>query len=130
MGGGKIMAKKILICDDEFDLIQSVAIRFKAKGYEVFLAADGLQSVSLAHEKKPDLIILDIKMPAGDGCTVYENLKKSVNTMLIPVILFSALPAEVVKEKAEQLGAVDYITKPCDLNQMLLKIKKILGGVD
>ncbi len=121
------MEKKILICDDEFDLIQPVAERFRSCGYKVFLAADGLQSVSIAHKEKPDLIILDIRMPAGDGCTVYENLQYSVNTRLIPVIFFSALPVSEVKEKAQRLGAADYITKPCDLNELLAKVERVLG---
>ncbi|MCF7887407.1 MAG: response regulator [Candidatus Omnitrophica bacterium] len=121
------MAKKILICDDNLDLAKSVAMRLKASGYEVFLAGDGFQSVSLAHQKNPDLIILDIKMPAGDGCTVYKNLQSSINTKLIPVMLFSALPISEVKEKTKQLGAADCLTKPCDLSELVSKVQKILN---
>lgn len=120
------MAKKILICDDDPDLIKPVAARLKASGYEVLVASDGVQSVALAHREKPDLILLDIRMPAGDGYMVYENLQFSVATQLIPVIFFSALPPQEVKEKAEKFGAAGYLTKPCDLNLMLSTIKKVL----
>ncbi|MCF7887211.1 MAG: response regulator [Candidatus Omnitrophica bacterium] len=121
------MAKKILICDDEPDLAQVVAMSLKAKGYEVLLAVDGVQSISVAHRQQPDLILLDIKMPAGDGYTVYKNLKKSANTMLIPIMFFSALSADQLKEKAEEMGAVDYITKPYEADDLFLKVRKVLG---
>lgn len=121
------MAKKILICDDEPDLAQVVAMSLKAKGYDVLLAVDGVQSISVAHREQPDLILLDIKMPAGDGYTVYKNLKKSANTMLIPILFFSALPVDQLKAKAEEMGAAGYITKPYKSNDLFSKIEKTLG---
>ncbi|MCF7916692.1 MAG: response regulator [Candidatus Omnitrophica bacterium] len=121
------MSKKILICDDELDLAQVVAMSLKAKGYQVFIAVDGMQSITIAHREKPDLILLDVKMPAGDGYTVYENLKKSTNTMLVPVVFFSALPAAELKEKVEKLGAAGYLTKPHDSKELILKIEKIFS---
>ncbi|MCF7876963.1 MAG: response regulator [Candidatus Omnitrophica bacterium] len=120
------MSKKILICDDEPDLAQVVAMSLKARGYQVLIAVDGMQSITLAHREKPDLILLDVKMPAGGGYIVYENLKKSTDTMLIPVIFFSALPARELKEKVEKLGAAGYLTKPHDSKELILKIEKAL----
>lgn len=121
------MSKKILVCDDEFDFAKVVTNRLKSKGYEVVIAVDGVQSVAAAHREKPDLILLDIKMPAGGGRSAYENLQTSSDTMSIPVIIFSALPPSQVKEQAEQLGASDYITKPYEPEELLSKIKKLIG---
>lgn len=120
------MTKRILICDDEFDVTQLVKTRLEPEGYSVLIAADGVQSVSVANRERPDLIILDIKMPAGDGYSVFENLKKSVRTMNIPVIFFSALPEAQVKQKAEELGAAGYIAKPYEPEELIGKVKKLL----
>lgn len=121
------MSKKILVCDDELDFAKVVTMRLKSKGYEVAIALDGVQSVIAAHREKPDLILLDIKMSAGGGRSVYENLQKSSDTMSIPVIIFSALPLYQVREQAKRLGASDYITKPYEPEELLNKIKKFIG---
>lgn len=121
------MAKTILIADDEPDVLKMLSMRLKAHGYEVMTAVDGLQAVTLAHRGKPDLIILDIKMPGQDGYTVYRNLKMSSHTMFIPIVFVSALPPEQVEEKAAELGAEDFIAKPFDSEEVIAKLKKILG---
>jgi CheY-like chemotaxis protein len=121
------MPKKILICDDDLQIIKTVSERLKANGYDVISANDGIQSVSAAHKQNPDLILLDINMPAGNGETVYQNLKKSYHTNSIHVILFSALPYLELEQRAERLGVTDFITKPYDSNELLLKIQKALG---
>ena len=121
------MAKTILIADDEPDVLKMLSMRLKAHGYQVMTAVDGLQAVTLAHRGKPDLIILDIKMPGQDGYTVYRNLKMSTHTMFIPIVFVSALPPEQVEEKAAELGAEDFIAKPFDSEEVIAKLKKILG---
>jgi len=121
------MVKKILIADDEPDLVRMLAMRLKAHGYEVIAAFEGIQAIKQAHQAKPDLIILDVKMPGLDGYTVFENLKKSVHAAFTPVIFVSALPPSQVKEKADQLGADGFIAKPFESEEVVAKVKEILG---
>jgi len=121
------MAKKILIADDEPDIVKMLSMRLKAYGYEVMGVFDGLQAVREAYKERPDLIILDIKMPVGDGYTVFENLKRSVQIRLIPIIFISALPPREVEEKVAQLGAQGFIAKPFDSKELVAKVQKILG---
>jgi DNA-binding response OmpR family regulator len=81
--------KKILIVDDERDIVKVLVIRLESSGYEVISAFDGAQGVFMAHKENPDLIILDIRMPAGDGFSVAERLKRSSHTWTIPIIFLT-----------------------------------------
>jgi len=121
------MAKKILVADDEPDVVKVLSMRLKAHNYEVITAFDGLQAVKEAYKEKPDLILLDIMMPLGDGYTVFENLKRSAQIRLIPVIFISALPPRQVQQKVEELGAQGFISKPFDSKAFVAEVKKILG---
>ncbi|MDD2716674.1 MAG: response regulator [Candidatus Wallbacteria bacterium] len=120
------MPKKILVCDDDLDFARLIMAKLKSEGYEVVIAADSIQSVALAHKEKPDLILLDIKMPAGGVYTVHEKLRLSSATMSIPVILVSALPFETVREHAAQLGVSDFQIKPCQPEEIIKKIEKLI----
>ena len=120
-------AKKILIADDEPGVVMIVGMRLRANGYQVIAAHDGAQTIELAHQEEPDLIILDIKMPGGNGYTVFEDLKASASTMSIPIVFFSALPPEQAQENAIQLGADGFISKSADPDDILATITKILG---
>ena len=121
------LVKKILIADDEPGVVMILGMRLRANGYQVIAAHDGAQTVELAHQEKPDLIILDIKMPEKDGYTVFEELKASANTMSIPVIFFSALPPEQTQDKATQLGANGFISKSAEPDEILAKVAEILN---
>ena len=120
--------KTILIIDDNPDLVKTLGMRLMASGYEVKAASDAVNGVRLAHQERPDLILLDIVMPGEGGGSVFKNLKKSLYTMLIPVIFISgALPPNELEEKANKLGAEGAIPKPFDGKELIAKIKKILG---
>ncbi len=121
------MAKKILIIDDEPDVAKMLGMRLKSSGYDVFNAFDGIQGVRQAHDLKPDLIILDIKMPGGDGYGVFEHLKMSMDTNLIPVMFISALPPEEAEKKVAQIGAAGFIPKPYNPDDVIAKVKKLVG---
>ncbi len=121
------MAKTILIADDEPSVVQILGMRLRANGYQVIAANDGDQTIKLANQEKPDLIILDIKMPGKDGSQVLQELKTSADTMSIPVVFFSALPPEQAREKATQLGADGFVSKSADPGDMVTKIKEILN---
>jgi len=118
--------KKILIVDDERDIVKALMIRLKANGYEVVAAFDGAQGVFMAHKEKPDLVILDIRMPAGDGFSVAERLKRSTNTFTIPIIFLTGSPERNAEEKASRVGARFYIKKPYDPEELLDAVRRAL----
>lgn len=118
--------KKILIVDDERDIVKALMIRLQGAGYEVVTAFDGAQGIFVAHKEKPDLILLDIRMPAGNGFSVAEKLKHSVNTLSIPVIFLTGSPERNAEERAMTLGARFYIKKPYDPEELLDAIKRAL----
>ena len=118
--------KKILIVDDERDIVKALMIRLQRAGYEVVTAFDGAQGVFMAHKEKPDLIILDIRMPAGNGFSVAQRLKRSIHTFTIPVIFLTGSPEKNAEEKAMAVGARFYIKKPYDPEELLDAIKRAL----
>ena len=118
--------KKILIIDDEPDFVRVVQLRLETAGYEVLVAFDGTQGVSSAHKEKPDLIILDIMMPAMHGHRVCEALKKSSKTWTIPTVYLTAKGSKADEELAYKLGAEHFLTKPYDPQVLLETIKKAL----
>jgi len=118
--------KKILIVDDERDIIKALMIRLQGAGYDVVTAFDGAQGVFMAHKEKPDLIILDIRMPAGNGFSVAQRLKRSTHTFTIPVIFLTGSPDKGSEEKAMALGARFYIKKPYDPEELLDAIRRAL----
>jgi len=106
------MKKKILIVDDEPGIVRLISMRLKAKGYEVFEAYDGLEGVSVAIKKIPDLILMDIKMPNGGGVGAFERLIQIDITKEIPVIFMTAFPTLEIKNQVLKMGAKDCISKP------------------
>jgi CheY-like chemotaxis protein len=120
------MAKKILIVDDDRQIALLLASRLKAHKYEVVVAFDAVQAVAKAFSEKPDLILLDIKMPAGGGISVMDHLRNSVDTVSTPIIIITAYPSPEIQQKAKEKGAVDFISKPFKAEDVLLKIAKAL----
>jgi DNA-binding response OmpR family regulator len=118
--------KKILIVDDERDWVDMLSIRLVHSGYQVEVAFDGLQAVAQAAQLKPDLILLDIMMPAGGGLGALKNMRISTKTFSMPVIVITAKGDKETKEAAEKLGISGYFVKPVDMVALLLKIKELL----
>jgi DNA-binding response OmpR family regulator len=118
--------KKILIVDDERDIVKALMIRLQFKGYNVVAAFDGAHAISMANKEIPDLVILDIRMPAGDGFSVVEKLKQSDRTDRIPIIFLTASPERNAEERAMGLGARFYIKKPYDPEELLDAVKRAL----
>lgn len=121
------MAKKILIVDDDKQIVLLLASRLKANNYEIAVAYDALQAVAQAFSEKPDLILLDMKMPAGSGVSVMDDLRNSTNTALIPVIVITAYPSIEIQQKVKEMGAVGFISKPFKAEDLLPRIRKVLG---
>jgi len=120
------MAKKILIVDDEVQLVEMIKMRLDASGYQVIFAHDGQEGLDKAKKEKPDLMILDLMLPKIDGYKVCRMLKFDEKYKQIPIILFSARAQEEDKKMGQEVGADAYITKPFDPQALLGKIKELL----
>jgi DNA-binding response OmpR family regulator len=123
------VAAKILVVDDEPDIVMALAMRLKSVGYVVITAGDGAEATKKAIHEKPDLILLDIGMPCGDGHTIANRLAGSVDTVGIPIIYLTARTSATDRMKAMSLGAYDYITKPFTSERLLGSIERALCGI-
>ena len=121
------MAKRILIVDDEVQLVEMVKMRLEAAGYEVISAYDGQDGFDKAKKNKPDLIILDLMLPKMDGYKICGLLKNDARYSKIPIIMFTARVQEEDVRLGKDLGAEEYVTKPFDPKILLSKIKELIG---
>ncbi len=119
--------KKILIVDDDPDLRQAMHIRLKANHYDTFFAADALSAVSEARKHQPDLIILDLGLPAGDGFVVLDRLRANTYLSVIPIIVVSARDAHANQARALNAGARAFLQKPVDNAELMAVIHQALG---
>jgi len=120
------MAKRILLVDDEAQLVEMVRIRLEAEGYEVITAIDGKDGLQKADVFRPDLIILDIMMPGIDGFEVLRRLRVNIATQHIPVIMLTAKGDSTAMFKAHDLGSTDYFIKPFNTQELLDFIKRYI----
>ena len=118
--------KRILVVDDEKDLVETLTYRLEANNYEVIMACDGQEGLEKARSANPDLIILDLMLPKLDGYKVCRMLKFDEKYKRIPIILFSARAQENDKKMGEDVGANAYVTKPFEPQALLGKIKELL----
>jgi DNA-binding response OmpR family regulator len=121
------MKRKILVVDDEPQIVRLLALRLKSKNFDVISAYDGYQCVQVAKQELPDLILLDIKMPLGGGIKAFEKLKSISATSRIPVIFITAYPSEEIKKQVMDLGAEDFVSKPFNSDVLIEKINIILN---
>ena len=118
--------KRILVVDDEMDLVAMLSIRLEANDYEVFAAYDGQEGLDKARASKPDLIILDLMLPKIDGYKVCRMLKFDEKYKQIPIILFTARAQESDVKLGKEVGADAYLTKPFEPSILLGKIAELL----
>jgi len=121
------MRKKILVVDDEIQLVEMLKMRLEANGYEALTAYDGREALEKVRNQNPDLILLDLMLPKMDGYKVCRMLKFDKKYKNIPIIIFTARVQESDKEKGSQVGADAYIIKPFEPQVLLSKIKELLG---
>ncbi len=108
------------------DIVKALTIRLQTNGYEVVTAFDGAQGVFIAHKENPDLVILDIRMPAGDGFSVAQQLRKSSRHLSYPDHLSDRQPGEEFGAEGQELGARFYIKKPYDPEELLDAVRRAL----
>lgn len=118
--------KRILIVDDEPDLLMAIKIRLTAVGYDVIMAKDGAEGLEKARKENPDLIILDLMLPKINGYKVCRFLKFDENYKHIPVIMLTARAEEDDKTLGMETGADAYMTKPFDNKELIASINKFL----
>lgn len=118
------MISKILIVEDEELMLKSLEFRLKKDGYQVFAAKDGVNALELIKENQFDLIITDIMLPFVGGLEIVSKVKTDPATKNTPVIVLSAVGLENVVLEAFQLGADDFITKPFNLSELSIRVKK------
>ena len=118
--------KKILIVDDEEDIVRGLKIRLRGNGYDVVSASDPIQGISMVRKEEPDLIILDIRMPAGGGFDLAERLNLFTHTRTIPIIILTGSSETAHELKAKELGIRYYMKKPYDPKKLLDVVEKTL----
>jgi DNA-binding response OmpR family regulator len=121
------MSKKILIVDDDPQLLLGLTPRLKANGYSIVTASDAIAALGVARKETPDLIILDLGLPGGDGFLVLERLRNLAELSAIPVIVLSARDPADNKKRALNSGAVAYFQKPPENHELLTAIRQALG---
>lgn len=117
---------KILIADDDHDFVEILRTFLESQGYQTFAAYEGVRTVEIANKKKPDLILLDLSMPAGKGDSVLQMLRLREATRNIPVIVITGLPKPNLKKKILSMGANAYFQKPFDEKELLARIEALL----
>lgn len=110
---------RILIIDDEKLIVKATSLVIRLSGYEVLTAYNGEEGLKIVQEMKPDLILLDIMMPGMDGWQVLSRLQANEETRGIPVIVFTAKEYLKGKQKSLEAGAVDYISKPFEADELM-----------
>lgn len=121
--------KKILIIDDEEEALYILEKKLRANNYSVYAFTSGKDAIKLAKTDKPDLVLLDIVMPEMDGYTLANTLKQDKALRDIPIIFITAkeLVPEGIEDRIKDVGAFDYIMKPCTFEDILAKVKKAIG---
>jgi len=122
------MPKKVLVCDDELHILESVSYVIREEGYSVITAEDGETGLQLARQELPNLVLLDIMMPGKDGFEVCRELKSDPETHGVYVILLTAMGQESDMEEGRRSGADEYMTKPYAPRMLRRRLHELLDS--
>ncbi len=122
------MAKRILIVDDEPDIVKLISMRLKANGYDIATADSGEEALKKVPEFQPDLVILDVMMPPPNGFQVCRTLKDNPAYQKIPILMLTARSTESDQFWGMESGSDAYVTKPYNAEELLTKVKALLAG--
>ena len=122
--------QKILLVEDENDLLELLKRKLTDAGFEVFLSQEGYDALQIAKKVLPDLIILDLLIPGMHGFDVCKELKRNALTRHIPVIILTALGEEMDRVVGLEIGADDYVVKPFSLRELVLRVRAVLRRFD
>jgi DNA-binding response OmpR family regulator len=123
---GQKEAKRILLVDDDAEIIESLRLALDAHGYNVLVARDGNQGLALTERENPDLVILDMMMPKRSGFLVLEKMRRT-REVPMRVIMITANEGSRHKAYAEMLGVDDYIRKPFPMDRLIESVKRLIG---
>ena len=121
------MSKRVLICDDEPYIVESVSYVVRKAGFDVVTAEDGEEALAAAHREKPDLVFLDIMMPGLAGDEVCRRLKADPSTRDTHVVILTARGQEEDERRAMEMGADEFMTKPFSPRKLRARILELLG---
>ena len=119
--------KRILVVDDEVDLVETVRYSLELEGYDVLVAYNGEEALNQARKENPDLILLDLMLPKLDGYKVCRLLKFDERYKHIPILMLTAKTQEKDKATGMETGANEYITKPFEMDELMKKVKGYLN---
>lgn len=119
--------KTVLLVDDDNTTVLAVGVRLKAMGYTVYTAKDAVNAISAVRKNNPDVVVLDISLPAGDGFLVAERLQNLVGTAATPIIFITASEKYGLRERALKMGAAAFIKKPFEATQLADAIESALS---
>jgi DNA-binding response OmpR family regulator len=120
-------AMKLLVVDDDAQFLTGLCLRLKANGFQVIPVNDGVQAVATARRERPDLILLDLGLPGGDGYVVLERLRAMPALAMTPILVVSGKNWQVHEEKATKAGASGFFEKPVDNDALLGAIRALLN---
>lgn len=122
-----MLPKRILIIEDDPELAEALQVRLDLQGFECLVASDGRQGLELAHEEKPDLIILDIELPHIDGFQICRLLKFDLEYKEIPIIILTVKDSYEDRSRGKEVGADYYMAKPFDIKQLVATVMEFLS---
>jgi DNA-binding response OmpR family regulator len=122
----KTLKERVLIVDDEPDLLELIEVTLKSAGYDVVSASNGKEGLEMARQAPPSLIVLDVMLPEMGGLEVCKSLRRDVATAGIPILMLTARAAEIDRVLGLELGADDYVTKPFSTRELVLRVKNLL----
>jgi DNA-binding response OmpR family regulator len=123
---GQKSSKRILLVDDDAEIVESLRLALESNGYTVLIARDGNQGLALSERENPDLVILDMMMPKRSGFLVLEKMRRTRDTPL-RVIMITANEGSRHKAYAEMLGVDDYIRKPFPMDRLIDSVQRLIG---
>ena len=126
MSNSSSPAAKVLIVEDETDLVRTLEYNFRQAGFEVYTATTGREGLRIAAAKTPDLVLLDLMLPDLQGVEVCRLLKADPKTRATPVIILTARGEEVDRVVGFEIGADDYVTKPFSVRELVLRVRAVL----
>jgi two-component system sensor histidine kinase/response regulator len=122
--------KTVLLVDDDNIFLLTIGVRLKAMGYTVCTAKDAANAISVVRKSAPDVIVLDVSLPGGDGFLVADRLQKLISSAATPIIFVSASEKPGMRERAAKLGAVAFLAKPFGATTLADAIESAIAPVD
>ena len=123
------MSKKVLIVDDEPNIVTSLEFLMEANGFEVLIARNGDEALQAANTHHPDLVLLDVMLPVKNGYEVCQKLRESADLSAIKILMLTAKGRDIEIAKGKAIGADDYITKPFSTKELVERVRRLLGDL-